>query len=478
MSRILWSAQELAATLGEPTKAPAASVVGVSIDTRTLQPGDLFFAIKGETGDGHAYVERAIAAGAPAAVVERAQAEALAGSSALYVVEDTLRAMERLGVAARRRSQARIAAVTGSVGKTSAKEMLRVALGQAGPTHAATASYNNHWGVPLSLARMPAAAEFGIFEIGMNHPREIEPLVAMVRPHAALVTTIAPVHIEYLGSLQAIAEAKAEIFSGLERGGAAIIHRDAPQFDLLQRRARAAGARVTTFGASEDADARLIHLEDRADGSSIDARIQGRDIKFRLGAPGRHMAENALGVLLVVAALGVDIEAGAGALKDFSPGKGRGERVILQGADGTFTLIDESYNANPASMRAALDLLGVTAPGRGGRRIAALGDMLELGPEGAAMHVALADTLRRARVDLLFCAGPLMRGLFEAAPPAMRGAWAARAADVEGSLLSALHGGDVVMVKGSNGSRMGPIVAAMKSNFAQGRHGAVKEPPC
>jgi UDP-N-acetylmuramoyl-tripeptide--D-alanyl-D-alanine ligase len=295
----------------------------------------------------------------------------------------------------------------------------------------------------------------------------------MARPHAALVTTIAPVHVEYLGSLEAIAEAKAEIFTGLASGSAAILHRDAPQFDLLARRARAVGARVATFGWGEGADARLIHVEDRGAGSLIDARIAGRDVRIRLGAPGRHMAENALGVLLVAAALGVDTEAGAAALKDFFPGKGRGERVTLQSVDGPFTLIDESYNANPASMRAALDLLGATKPGAGGRRIAALGDMLELGSEGASMHVALAGALTRARVDLLFCAGPLMRDLFEAAPPAMRGAWAAKAVDVEGPLLKALHGGDVVMVKGSNGSRMGPIVAALKSNFAGDARAAV-----
>jgi len=466
MSARLWSQEELAAALGAPRTAPAGPVAGVSIDTRTLQQGDLFFAIKGESGDGHAYVGRAFAAGAPAAVVEREKVDALASLGPLYAVEDTLRAMERLGVAARRRAHARIAAVTGSVGKTSAKEMLRVVLAKAGPTHAAAASYNNHWGVPLTLARLPASAAFGVFEIGMNHPREIEPLVAMVRPHAALVTTIAPVHIEHLGSLEAIAEAKAEIFTGLEKGGAAVIHRDAPHFELLARRARAAGARVETFGAGADADARLIRFENRVDGSRIEARIRGRDITLSLGAPGRHMAENALGVLLIAAAFGVDIEASAAALKEFAPGKGRGDRVTLRGADGPFTLIDESYNANPASMRAALDLLGATKPRVGGRRIAALGDMLELGPQGPAMHVALADSLKRARVDLLFCAGPLMRGLFEAAPAAMRGAWAANAADVEGPLLKALRGGDVVMVKGSNGSRMGPIVAALKSNFA------------
>jgi len=466
MSAPLWSEEELAATLGAPQGALAAEVQGVSIDTRTLQRGDLFFAIKGEASDGHSYVDRAFAAGAAATVVDRDKAAALAGRGPLYSVDDTLRAMERLGMAARQRSRARIAAVTGSVGKTSAKEMLRVVLSTSGPTHAAAASYNNHWGVPLTLARMPASAAFGVFEIGMNHTGEIAPLVAIVRPHAALVTTIAPVHIEYLGSLTAIAEAKAEIFTGLEAGGAAVLPRDAPQFDLLADRARAVGARIETFGAGRSVDARLLNVEQRGQGSRIRAEVLGRDLTFDLGAPGRHMAENALGVLLVGAALGVDVETSAAALKGFTPAKGRGERLTLRSASGPFTLIDESYNANPASMRAALDLLGATKPGAGGRRIAALGDMLELGPDGGAMHKALVDDLTRNRVDLLFCAGPLMRGLFEAAPSSMRGVWGAKAADIEGPLFKALRGGDIVMVKGSNGSRMAPVVAALKSNFA------------
>jgi UDP-N-acetylmuramoyl-tripeptide--D-alanyl-D-alanine ligase len=466
MSDVLWRLDELTAALAAPTVAPSAPVRGVSIDTRTLQPGDLFFAIKGEASDGHDYVDRAFAAGAAAAVVERGKADAFARHGAVFPTDDTLRAMERLGVAARRRTNARIAAVTGSVGKTSAKEMLRVVLSKVGATHSAAASYNNHWGVPLTLARMPASSDFGVFEIGMNHAGEITPLVAMVRPHAALVTTIAPVHIEYLGSIEAIAEAKAEIFTGLESGGAAILNRDAPQFELLRERAEAAGARVETFGAAAEADARLAHFEHRRAGSRVEARIDGRDLAFDLGAPGLHMAQNALGVILVARALGVEIATSATALADFMPAKGRGERMTLKARNGPFTLIDESYNANPASMRAALDLLGATAPQGKGRRIAVLGDMLELGPEGASMHVALADDLKRNQVDCLFCAGPLMRGLFDAAPAAMRAAWGGKSADVEKPLFDSIRSGDIVMVKGSNGSRMGPVVAALKSNFS------------
>jgi UDP-N-acetylmuramoyl-tripeptide--D-alanyl-D-alanine ligase len=444
-------------------------VGGVSIDTRTLQPGDLFFAIKGETHDGHDHVARAFEAGAAAAVIAKPRGRGLAAHEATFAVEDTLRALERLARAARVRSHARIVAVTGSVGKTSAKEMLRVALAKAGPTHASAASYNNHWGVPLTLARMPASAAFGVVEIGMNHAGEIAPLVALARPHVALVTTIAPVHIEHLGSLEDIADAKAEIFTGLEPGGAAILHREAPQFARLERAARARGARVLSFGADASCDARLIDVAEDDGGSRVRALVLGRDLNFALGAPGAHMAQNALGVLLAVDALGAELAGAAAALAEFAPQKGRGERITLQSPSGPITIIDESYNANPASMRAALALLGAARPGAQGRRIAVIGDMLELGPSGAAMHAALAEVLRDNRVDLLFGAGPLTRALFDAAPATMRAAWGKSARDIQGELASALRGGDIVMIKGSNGSRMGPVVTALREHFSSAK---------
>ena len=437
-----------------------------SIDTRSLAPGDLFFAIRSETGDGHDHLARAFAAGAGAAVVAGERAAEGAAFGPVFAVDDTLRAMERLGLAARARSAARIVAVTGSVGKTSAKDMLRVALGAAGPTHAAAASYNNHWGVPLTLARMPAGSAFGVFEIGMNHAGEIAPLVAMVRPHVALVTTIAPVHIEHLGSIEAIADAKAEIFSGVEPGGAIVLNRDAPQFERLAAQARGTGRAVATFGAGAGADGRLLDYQAEGEGARVRAEINGRILVFTLGAPGLHMAQNAVGVLLAVRALGADPGAAAEALAGFSAPKGRGARHVLQAAGGAFTLIDESYNANPVSMRAALALLGATAPGPGGRRIAALGDMLELGAGAAQAHAGLADELVRHRVDLLYCAGPLMRGLYDAAPAAMRAAWAPRSAELAGGVLDAPRAGDVVMIKGSNGSAMAPIVAALRVRFS------------
>ena len=457
MTRPLWTPEELAATLGAPTVAMTQAATGVSIDTRTLKAGDLFIAIKGDTHDGHDHVARAFAAGASAALVGRD-----VGGGPLFVVENSLRGMERLGVAARARSGARILAITGSVGKTSAKEMARVALGAVGPTHASAASFNNHWGVPLTLARLPADDAYGVFEIGMNHAGEITPLVGFVRPHVALVTTIGPVHIEHFGSLAAIADAKAEIFSGLAPGGAAVLNRDAPQYERLAASARARG-RVATFGAGGDAT--LIVCEPDGEGSRVEADIAGTRLGFRLGAPGRHMAENAVGVLLACYLLGASIEACAAALAAFGPAKGRGERFTLAAVDGPLTLIDESYNANPVSMRAALALLGAAKPGPGGRRVAVIGDMLELGAEGAALHAGLAADLEAQGVDLLFGAGPLTRALFDAAPAAMRGGHAGRAQDLHSAVIAALRAGDVVMIKGSNGSRMGPLALALRESF-------------
>ena len=304
----LWTQAELSAALGAAPSAPlSAGVTGVSIDSRTLEPGDLFFAIRGDAHDGHDHVARAFEAGAAAAVVSRERAHELAALGPVFAVEDTLKAMERLGVAARARSRAKIVAVTGSVGKTTAKEMLRAMLTACGATHASAASYNNHWGVPLTLARMPADARFGVFEMGMNHAGEIAPLTRMARPHVALVTTIAPVHIEYLGSIEAIADAKAEIFLGLEPHGTAVLNRDAPQFERLKKAAAARGARVLSFGRGADCDAQLLEVEAIDGGSRVRARVLGRELAFELGAPGVHMAQNALGALLAAEALGADL---------------------------------------------------------------------------------------------------------------------------------------------------------------------------
>lgn len=445
-------------------------VSGISIDTRTLEPGDLFFAIKGDNTDGHDYVDKAVSAGAGACVVDEAHADAMAGKGKLYIVKDVLEAMTDLGRAARARTQARVIAVTGSVGKTSTKEALRLALTPAGSVHASAASYNNHWGVPLSLARMPKTTRFAISEIGMNHAGEIIPLTAMVRPHVAIVTTVAPVHLEFFPSIEAIADAKAEIFSGLEPGGLAIVNRDSPYFQRLDTAARASAAgHVSTFGAHEDADARFVAFVPAPDHSQITAIVAGREISFRLGAPGRHLAENALAVLLAAHAVGADLEVAATALAFFQAQKGRGERIVVKTNDGAFTLIDESYNANPASMRAALALAGTLEPAKNGCRIAVLGDMLELGAISRDLHAGLAEDIFANKIDLVFAAGPMMRSLADALSGHVPVEWRNAAADLQPAVLNAVRNGDVVVVKGSNGSRMAPIVSALKNIHAADR---------
>jgi UDP-N-acetylmuramoyl-tripeptide--D-alanyl-D-alanine ligase len=367
------------------------------------------------------------------------------------------------------RADAKVIGVTGSVGKTGTKEALRLALSRSGETHASVASYNNHWGVPLSLARCPASARYAVFEMGMNHAGEIEPLTRLVRPHVAIVTTVAPVHLEFFGSLEAIADAKAEIFSGVERGGAAVINRDNAQFARLADAAGRAGVeRIVSFGEHAKADARLLKCALQSDSSTVQARILGADVTYKLGAPGRHVVLNSLAVLAAVSLAGADLALAALALADIKPPVGRGARSTLNLAGGTALLIDESYNANPASMGAALALLGQADIGLRGRRIAVLGDMLELGPRGADLHRELCQSVQASGVDLVFCCGPLMRALWEALPSERRGGYAESSAALESSLLAAIGAGDAVMVKGSLGSRMGLLVKALERLSARG----------
>lgn len=476
-SEFLWTSLGLIEPLAARVcgRLPRGGVTGISIDSRSLRKGELFFAIRGLNSDGHEYVGAAFEKGAAAAVVHEAYADMLAPRGPLYVVTDVLAALERLGVAARTRSSARIAAVTGSVGKTSTKEALRLVLAQAGASHASAASYNNHWGVPLSLARMPKSSKFGIFEIGMNHKGEITPLTAMVRPHVAIITSIAPVHLEYFESVEAIADAKAEIFSGLVPGGVAILNRDLPQYERLLAHAKNSGAgHVASFGEADEADARLIQVKVGADHSVVEADICGQRLTYRLGMPGRHFAMNSLAVLLAAKALGADLEAAAAALAASSPQRGRGERLLLPTAGGPYMLIDESYNANPASMRAALALVGALPLRKKGRRIAILGDMLELGSNSAAMHAELARDVTANHIDLVYAAGPLTKNLFEALPSQVRGAWRDEASELVPVVEAAIQGGDMVIVKGSNASRMNAIVAALKQRAAESLSGAVK----
>jgi UDP-N-acetylmuramoyl-tripeptide--D-alanyl-D-alanine ligase len=468
----LWTRDDLEAATGGRLIGEARPIGGASIDTRTLQLGDLFFAVRGEARDGHDFVADALGRGAGAAVVSQVRAADLSAHGPVLAVPDSgadpvLTAMIRLGEAARARTDAQVVAVTGSVGKTGTKEALRHVLEGQGETHASAASYNNHWGVPLTLARMPRTTRYGVFEIGMNHPAEIVPLTAQVRPDIALITTVEPVHIEHFASISAIADAKGEIFSGLEPGGVAIINRDSALYDRLLAHARASRAgRVVSFGEHPDADVRAQTIVLRPDLSVVDAVVMGQPVTYKLGTAGRHTALNSLGVMAVIHALGADLAEAALSLAGLAPPVGRGERTALEIDGGTAYLVDESYNANPASVRAAIATLAGIETGPRGRRIAVLGDMLELGAASPDLHRGLAEAIEAARIDLVFASGPLMRNLFEALPVSRRGGVADTAADLIEPLTRNLRSGDAVMVKGSNGSRMGRIVEVLKARYA------------
>ncbi len=468
MSAPLWTVSELAAaTRADIAGALPDAISGISIDSRTVAAGDAFFAIKGDNHDGHAFVPGALSAGAAAAVVAREQRGRYGDDARLLVVDDVLEALRDAGRTARSRSAARVVAVTGSVGKTSTKEALALALGSCGETHASAASFNNHWGVPLSLARMPRSAHYGVFEIGMNHAGEIAPLTRLVQPHVAIVTTVEPVHLEFFASVAAIADAKAEIFLGVAPDGAAVINRDNAQFSRLRRGAQAAGLRnIVSFGSHARADARLLRCVLHPECSTVEAKIFGVPVIYKVGAPGRHLVLNSLAVLAAASLVGADLARAAVALAQQVPAAGRGTRIVLEFPGGTALVIDESYNANPTSMRAALALLGGAALGPGGRRIAVIGDMLELGPTGAELHRGLLGSIEENSIDLVFCAGPLMAALWEALPSGRRGGYAENAAALEPQVLAAVHGGDAVMVKASAGSRMGPIVKSLARRYA------------
>ncbi|MCW5731643.1 MAG: UDP-N-acetylmuramoylalanyl-D-glutamyl-2,6-diaminopimelate--D-alanyl-D-alanine ligase [Alphaproteobacteria bacterium] len=456
----LWtSAEAEQATGGRAMAGWTAS--GVSIDSRTLDFGDLFVALRGPNFDGHDFVRAALEKGASAAMVDRVP-EGLAPGAPLLVVPDTLAALEALGVWARRRSGARIVAVTGSVGKTGSKEALRLVLADQGETHAAFGSFNNLWGVPLTLARMPREAHFGVFEIGMNHAGEIAPLARMVRPHVAIITTIEAVHLGNFPSIEAIADAKAEIFAGLEPEGTAIFNRDNPFYDRLAAHAREAGVgRILGFGTHPEAEVRLVNSALHPTCSCVSADVAGQAITYKIGAPGRHWVMNSLAVLAAVRALGGDLGLAGLRLADMSAPKGRGRRHHVAWPGGGFELIDESYNASPVSMRAAFEIMARLPVGPRGRRVAVLGDMLELGERSGELHAGLAKDLVAAGADLVFCAGPQMRRLFESLPEKRRTLHVASAAELVEPLRAALRAGDVVLVKGSLGSRMGPVVDAL-----------------
>ncbi len=462
-----WDALDAAAD-GVAEGAPAGPITGFSIDTRSLGPGEVFVALTDQR-DGHEFVGAAFAAGASAALVRR-DFVAPPGAGPLIRVDDPLRALGRIAVAARARlrSEARVIAVTGSAGKTGTKEMLRACLATAGKVHAPEKSFNNHWGVPLTLARMPADVDFAVIEIGMNHAGEISPLTRMARPHIAIITNVLPVHVgNFPDGEEGVAKAKAEIFEGLEPGGIAVLPRDNRHFAKLSAAATARGARVVTFGTTADAyvGARDIKLGDT--GSDITAEIAGHALRYSLGTVGVHIAVNSMAVVATLDALHLPLEKSTAPLAGITPPVGRGARTVLKADSGTILLINESYNANPASMRAAIAVLGAVSRENYPRRVAVIGDMLELGEGAEAYHLGLADALASADVDAVFACGPHMRKLYETLPQKQRGAWAPDSSALIEHVVSALRSGDVVMVKGSLGSRMAPIVAAIRARFSE-----------
>lgn len=459
MNEPLWTAQGAArAAQGRLTDGGWAAT-GVSIDTRSLKPGDLFVALTDQR-DGHDFAQAALDAGAAAVMVSRPDC----ASGPRLVVDDVLGGLRSLGIGARDRCEAVRVGVTGSVGKTGVKEALAAVFRAAGSAHWSEKSYNNHWGVPLTLSRMPVETERAVFEMGMNHAGEIADLVSMVRPHVALITKIAPAHLENLGSMEAIADAKAEIFGGLADDGVAVIPADdefAPR--LTDAAAVSHAAFILDFGWHPRAAVRVLRYEETETGGTGVLEVMGRRHDLRLSLPGMHQAVNAAGVVAAAFAAGVDPDLALEALAELKPGAGRGASFAARLEDGrSFTVIDESYNANPASMAAALTSLGAREPGKGGRRIAVLGEMLELGPDSPAMHAALAAPVEGARTDLLIAVGQGARPLADAVSGRIETVWARDAGEARDLLLKKAGDGDVVLIKGSNASGVHKIAASLQ----------------
>ncbi|SOC12991.1 UDP-N-acetylmuramoyl-tripeptide--D-alanyl-D-alanine ligase [Rhodobacter maris] len=465
----LWTSAELAiATHGRASRA--FEVTGISIDSRAIVPGDLFVALK-DVRDGHDFVADALRKGAAAALVSRVP-EGCSATDPLLVVADVLEALQALGRAGRARSTARVIAVTGSVGKTSTKEMLRAVLSPQGKVHAAEASFNNHWGVPVTLARLPVDADFAVVEIGMNHPGEIAPLARLTRPHAALITTVAAAHLEAFESLAGIAREKAAVFEGLEPGGTAVVPTGLEVTPILIGAARAHAARTITFGPEPGSEYLLKSATISGDATIVQAESAAGPLLFKVMTPGKHFASNALGVLALAEAVGADPALVALDLALWRPPAGRGsrERIWLDLIDETqsFDLFDDAFNANPTSLEAALEVLAGQRPRDGvgrvhhGRRVAILGDMLELGPEEVALHLAIAEHPALAQVDLVHAAGPLMWHLFDALPREKRGEWHASAPELVARAPHLVDAGDVVLVKGSKGSKVSLVVDALR----------------
>ncbi|WP_424941814.1 UDP-N-acetylmuramoyl-tripeptide--D-alanyl-D-alanine ligase [Aliiroseovarius crassostreae] len=470
----LWTSDEAAKATSGKVLGGNWAVNGVSIDTRTIQPGELFVALKAAR-DGHDFVAQALAAGAGAALVSRVP-DGVAEDAPLLLVDDVLPALEELGRAARARTHARVVAVTGSVGKTSTKEMLRAVLTPQGKTHAAEASYNNHWGVPLTLARMPADTDYAVIEIGMNHPGEIAPLAKMARPHVAMVTTVAAAHLEAFDDIAGIAREKGSIFEGLEPDGVAVVNGDLPTSVILL--AAAGDAQVETFGAKSENANHLTHVSLTEDATICKGIVAGQEQIFKIATPGRHFASNALAVLVAARALGADPTLAARDMPLWQPPAGRGtrEEVVLDGPEGlSLTLLDDAFNANPTSMAAALEVLSIMQPIDGvgqihkGRRIAMLGDMLELGPDEVALHEGIADLPFVEALDQIHCVGPRMKALWARLPAEKQGQWVETAPEIVPQLNGLVDAGDIVLVKGSKGSKVSLAVDALRKLGHPGR---------
>jgi UDP-N-acetylmuramoyl-tripeptide--D-alanyl-D-alanine ligase len=459
MTEPLWTSDEVLAAVSGRLEGGGFSADGVSFDTRSLEPGDLFVALQGER-DGHDFAAQAFAKGAVAALATRA-----VDGGPNVLVPDTLKALEALAAFARDRAAGvQRGAVTGSVGKTSVTQAILAGLSRAGRAHGSIKSFNNHIGVPLTLARMPRDTERAVFEIGMNHAGEIGPLSQLVKPHAVCITNVGPVHTEAFEDGEAgVARAKAEIFEGLAPGATAVLNADNPWFDYLKGEAAKAGACVMSFGSAEGADARLLDYQPTLGGARVSARIHGHDYVFTLAQSGFHWGLNGLAVILMLQALDVPLDTGFAALAEFEAlaGRGRERNVAVEG--GRFLLIDESYNANPMSMKAALASLAARKPVEEGRRIAVLTDMLELGPDSDSHHAGLVEAIESADVHRVYLAGPHMKALWDVLPEPRRALWAETAAELVPAVRQAVRPGDVVMVKGSNGSKASLAAEALAS---------------
>jgi len=461
----LWQAEDVVRALrGRCLHEQSWKAHGISIDSRTTAPGDLFIALQGPTHDGHDHVAAAFASGASAALVAR-QPSQVPPDAPLVFVDDTLLALHELGRAGRARAKGKIIAVTGSVGKTSTKEMLRLALGAVGKTFANPGSFNNHWGVPLSLACMPPDADYGVFEMGMNHAGELAALSLLVRPDIALITTIEAVHLEFFASTEQIADAKAEIFQGMSENGIVILNRDNPHYARLASAAKTRGIKkILSFAKDTKADAHLVDCALTSEGSAINATISGYNIHYSIGAPGLHLVQNSLAALLAASLASGKVDECAMALSHYKPPKGRGVQQTVALADGgSFILIDESYNASPASVRASIRVLAHASPSVGGRRLLVLGDMRELGATSPALHTGLVPAIAEAKIDSVFCCGEMMHHLYEALPAPLRGGYALDSAALVPLVMQAVHANDVVTVKGSNSMKLSLIIDALKA---------------